>query len=274
MSPQRLEHLLKMVGPVIQKEDSTFRKSISAEQRLVITLRFLATGVAQQSLSFEYRGGKSTVCNIISETSKAIYECLKEEYLKAPSKKEEWLSISKDFEDIWNLPHCLGAMDGRHVRLQCPKLSGSNYYNYKGFYSIVLLAIYDAKYCFILHDTDQFGSNNDSGVLANSGIVEIVKENKLDIASPSAYKSCAYNPLPYFFVGDEIFPLKRWLMRPFPGKLTELQRSFDYRLSRKRRTIENAFGILAARWRIFHTPMRANIENAENYTLACLALHN
>ena len=214
MSPQCLEHLLKMVGPVIQKEDTTFRKSISAEQRLVITLRFLATGVAQQSLSFKYRVGKSTVCNIISETSKAIYECLKEEYLKAPSKKEEWLSISKDFEDIWNLPHCLGAMDGKHVRLQCPKLSGSNYYNYKGFYSIVLLAICDVKYCFILHGTGQFGSNNYGGSLANSGIAEIVEENKLDLTSPSAYKSpSAYNPLPFFFVGDEIFPLKTWLMR-------------------------------------------------------------
>ena len=63
-------------------------------------------------------------------------------------------------------------------------------------------------------------------------------------------------------------------MRPFPGKLTELKRSFDYRLSRAPRTIKNAFGILAARWRIFHTPMRTNLENAENYTLACLALHN
>ena len=48
MSPQRLEHLLKMVGPVIQKVDATFPKSISAEQRLVITLRFLATGEVQQ----------------------------------------------------------------------------------------------------------------------------------------------------------------------------------------------------------------------------------
>ena len=48
MSPQRLEHLLKMVGPVIQKVDATFPKSISAEQHLVITLRFLATGEVQQ----------------------------------------------------------------------------------------------------------------------------------------------------------------------------------------------------------------------------------
>ena len=68
-----------MVGPVTQKEDTTFSKSISAEQHLVITLRFLATGVTQRSLSFEYRVGKSTVRNIISETSKAIYECFKED---------------------------------------------------------------------------------------------------------------------------------------------------------------------------------------------------
>ena len=84
-----------MVGPVIQKEDTTFRKSISAEQRLVITLRFLTMGVAQQSLSFEYRVGKSTVCNIKSETSKAIYECVKEEYLKAPSKKGMVFNIKR-----------------------------------------------------------------------------------------------------------------------------------------------------------------------------------
>ena len=144
--------------------------------------------MVQQSLNFEYRVGKSTVCNTISETSKAIYECLKEEYLKAPSKKQEWISISRDFEDIWNLPNCAGATDGKHIRLQCPKLSGSNYYNYKGFYCIVLLAICDFKYCFILHDTGQFSSNNDHGVLANSGIVEVVEENKLDLTSSSAYK--------------------------------------------------------------------------------------
>ena len=69
------------------------------------------------------------------------------------------------------------------------------------------VTICDAEYCFILHDKGQFGSNNDSGVLANSGIMELVEENNLDLLSPSAYKSCAYNPLLYFFVGDEIFSL-------------------------------------------------------------------
>ena len=92
-------------------------------------------------------------------------------------------------------------MDGKHIHLQCHKLSGSNYCNYKVFYSIVLLAICDAKYCFILHDTGQFDSNNDNGVLANSGIVELVEENKLDLPSPFAYKSFAYNRYLTFLLG-------------------------------------------------------------------------
>ena len=63
-------------------------------------------------------------------------------------------------------------------------------------------------------------------------------------------------------------------MRPYPGTLEMEQRIFNYRLSRARRTIENAFDILCARWRIFYTPIRAKVENVENFVLACLSLHN
>ena len=63
-------------------------------------------------------------------------------------------------------------------------------------------------------------------------------------------------------------------MRPIPGKLSLAEQILNYRLSRARRVIENTFGILVARWRLYRTPIIASVENAESYVLATLALHN
>ena len=85
-----------------------------------------------------------------------------------PSSVEDWMKTTKDFETIWNMPHVLGALDGKHIRNQCPPNTGTLFHDYKGFFSIVLLAICDAKYNFRLTDIGQYGSNKDIGVLANN----------------------------------------------------------------------------------------------------------
>ena len=69
--------------------------------------------------------------------------------------------------------------------------------------------------------------------------------------------------LPHFLVGNEVFPLKTWLIRPYPGTLDETQRIYNYTVSRARRTIENVFGILVARWCIFRKAIRADIKTVE-----------
>ena len=114
-----------------------------------------------KGLSFSFRIGKATVSKIISETCDAIYTVLKDTYLSPPQSKEEWLEISSKFEELWDMPHVIGCLDGKRSRIECPNLSGTLYHNYKGFFSIVLLAICDANYCFTLFDLGQFGSNND-----------------------------------------------------------------------------------------------------------------
>ena len=83
-----------------------------------------------------------------------------------------------------------------------------------------------------------------------------------------------YSPLPYYLVAGEIFPLKSWLMKPFPGKLTEELSVYNYRHSKPRRVIENSFGILRARWQIFVQPKTANVKNVENYVWTATCLHN
>ena len=81
--------------------------------------------------------------------------------------------------------------------------------------------------------------------------------------------------LPYVLVGDDIFPLKPWLMKPFPGNgLPELERIYNYRLSRARRVIENAFDIMSAKWRILRRPIKAGIDQVEGIVKAVVCLHN
>ena len=67
---------------------------------MVVTLHFLACGEDQQTLSFNFRIGKSTVSMIIAEITEAIYSSLRDEYLKVPCTFQVWLEISKDFENM------------------------------------------------------------------------------------------------------------------------------------------------------------------------------
>ena len=276
MSPESFQYLLNVVGPTISKQDTRLRRSISAAERLCLAIHFLAYGSSQQSLSFCYRIGKSTISGIICETCLAIWNSLKEQYLRPPKSPDDWKRIAADFKEIWNLPHCVGAIDGKHVAIKSPINSGSLYYNYKGYFSTVLMAICDARYVFTLVDIGNYGSNNDSGIFRHSAMGKAFFDNDMNLPEPEILQE---NPglgkIPYFIVGDEAFPLQPWLLRPFPGQgIPEDQKIFNYRLSRARRVIENAFGILATRWRILSRPIQSSVETTDLIIKATICLHN
>jgi len=110
------------------------------------------------------------------------------------------------------------------------------------------MAICDAHYLFSFVNVGDYGSNNDSGILQNSPLVKALQNGSLRISASEPLEGCAIPQLPYILVGDEIFGLKIWQQRPFPGRsISEGQRIFNYRLSGAQRVIENAFGILRAR---------------------------
>lgn len=125
MSPERFEHLLSFHAPFITKEHCRSRTPISASERLCLCLRYLATGESQRSLSFSFRMGKATVSTIVKETCHALWEGLQGEYLKVPQTAEEWAKIGSGFEMEWNFPNCFGALDGKHICMECPKNGGS-----------------------------------------------------------------------------------------------------------------------------------------------------
>lgn len=218
----------------------------------IIFFRHLAVGDSIPTLAFSYRIGKSTACNIINETCNCLWTVLQPRVLNEPT-EEDWRQISEGFKINWNLPNCVGAIDGNHVRIRAPYNSGSQYFNYKETFSIVLFAVCDYKYCFTYVDIGGYESQSDGGILKASVFGYKLNNNQLNLPDDAPFPGIIEKK-PYYFVGEEAFPLQINLMRPFGGKnLSNEERIYNYRLSRARICIENAFGILVARFRILHT---------------------
>lgn len=121
------------------------------------------------------------------------------------------------------------------------------------------------------------GSISDGGVWANTDLAQDLQNGAIDLPTPRPLPERDI-PFPFVFVADEAFPLSTYLMRPYSrknrGQLTNDTRIFNYRLSRCRRTIENAFGILTARWQILQKPLSMSLENSEMLFKALVCLHN
>jgi hypothetical protein len=268
---------LSIVFDILQLKDiyMYMHKEIIFTEAFLIYFRFLATGDSFQTIAFSYRMGHATVQQIVKETTLVLWKTLCNEYMPPPN-MNTWRNIENEFFEKWNYPNCVGAIDGKHIVMQCPSSSGSLYYNYKGTFSIVLMAVVDANYKFVLIDVGGYGRNSDGGVLSNSKFGKALTCGQLNIppAKPLPFSKSAVS-IPHVIVGDEAFPLKTYMMRPYAGRgLNDRKTIFNYRLSRARRCSENAFGILVQRWRIFRRPIIAAPHFLERYVKACCILHN
>ena len=162
------------------------------------------------------------------------------------------------------------------MRIKKPNKSGSLFYNYKNFFSIVLFGLVDADYKFLYVDVGAEGRSSDSTLWKYSSFHKdlVTEGNPLGMPEPSSFPGYQ-GELPYYFVADDAFEMSLNLMKPFPTRnLTMQQRIFNYRLSRNRRIVENAFGILATRFRILRREIEMTPANASVVVLACVSLHN
>lgn len=219
--------------------------------------------------------GFSTVRGIVQEVCKAIVEILGPMVMPPPT-EETWKKVTEGYKNLWNFPNCLGALDGKHINIRCPINSGSDFYNYKGNYSIVLLALVDANYKFISVDVGSYGRNSDGAIFSNSQLGKSLANNSLNIPHDKALVEGG-EKLPLVIVGDEAFALKSYLLRPYSRQNiagNEANKIFNYRLSRARRVVENAFGILSARWRVFLRYLEVQPDMADTIILASCCLHN
>ncbi|XP_017263686.1 protein ANTAGONIST OF LIKE HETEROCHROMATIN PROTEIN 1 [Kryptolebias marmoratus] len=267
MNAEQFNHLLQLVTPYISKQNTHLRPTISARERLFVTLRYLVTGESFVSLSCQYHIGRSTISGIVKETCEALYLVLKDNYLKTPTTEAQWREVALGFQERCQFPHCVGAVDEKHINIRPPGNSGSTL-------SLVLLAVVNASYQFLYAHVETQGGASDSGVFAHSDLRTAVDRNLLNLPPAQSLPGTDVS-MPYVFVTDEAFPLQPNLMKAYPFRqLDHDQRIFNYRLSRASRVAENAFGILSNRWQIFLSIIPLNPDLVSQITLAALSLHN
>ena len=162
----------------LQKE-TTMLKPKTPEEKLPITLRFLATGESYKSLMYQYCVSDSTVSKLLQVECDIISKVFIDEFMHIPSTKNDWLRIAT--EELWQFLNCIRAFGGKEIALFHPLLGGWNYYNYKRFHSIVLTTLVDANYKFLYVDIGCQGRLNNGAVYQNCSFYKSLTTDQLKI---------------------------------------------------------------------------------------------
>ncbi|XDV16353.1 hypothetical protein PO909_016107 [Leuciscus waleckii] len=182
--PTQFNTLKELITPIIQRKNTNYRDCIFVGERLMITLRFLATGESFKSLSYQFRVGMSTIQQFVPETCAGLKREIPEVF-QCPDTVEEWQRVSIGFQAQWNFPNCLGALDGKHINIRPPPGTGSTFYNYKRTFSIVLMALVDSNYRFLYVDVGCNGRVSDGGVFGGCSLQDALKKRTSNIPVPA-----------------------------------------------------------------------------------------
>jgi hypothetical protein len=234
----------------------------------------LATGESLRSLAFSFRIDHSTISKFLPRVLQSLKCALEGKFLPSSS-VIDWNQKAEQFWNRWDFPNCVGALDGKHVRIISPDDSGSLFFNFKGFFSIVLFALVDANCKFTVIDVGSYGKEGDAGIFSRSNLGKLVEQEK--IFPPPRLLPSSNSKLPHVIIGDEAFRLDTHVLKPYPQKQAACdtrKRNYNHALSRARRVTENAFGLLCVIFRIFFTPINLKPETVDKIIFVCCCLHN
>lgn len=170
-------------------------------------------------------------------------------------------------------PQCYGAIDGCHIAVSVPKSEATDYYNFKGWHSVILFAAVDHRYRFTYINVGVPGRSNDSTIFENSKLKHMHCTNEV---FKTYSKIISGVEIPVLLIGDSAFRLSNIVMKPFPFSVNQSQHEklFNYRLSACRRVVENAFGHLKARFRKIGKGLEVDVKHVNIIVKACCILHN
>ncbi|XP_077505085.1 uncharacterized protein LOC144114929 [Amblyomma americanum] len=270
VSETSFRYLVDVCRPAMERQVTNMREPIPVEKRVAVALYKLCSCAEDRAVADVFGIGRSTVNELYREFCETVVATLEHEWVKMPTAVDMRAHI-REFEAMCGFPQAVGALDGCHIAVSPPKEHASDYYNYKGWYSVILLALVDHKYHFRFVNAGSPGRCHDSYVYQNSTLARMV-ESPIFSAPTATINRVIVPPL---ILCDQAFPLTPNLVKPFRSLDTcDGHRSYNYHLSKCRRIVENAFGRLKARFRLISKRMDANVKNVAQIIRACCVLHN
>ena len=137
MSQSTFVYLCDELRSSIEINDTVMREAIPTDMRVAITLWFLATGADYRTIGHLFCISKSTVCVVLKDACSAVVKSLLPRYISFPT-GAALREIIDGFKDDLGFPQCAGAVDGSHIPIISPQECPADYYNRKGWHSIIL----------------------------------------------------------------------------------------------------------------------------------------
>ncbi|XP_064471832.1 uncharacterized protein LOC135386041 [Ornithodoros turicata] len=268
--PVTFRYLVESCRHVLEHQTTNMRQPISVEKRVAIGLYRLCSTAEDRTIAHFFGVGRSTVNVVYRQFAKAVIQELEDEWLRMVSPGEMGEHM-REFYAVSGFPQGVGALDGCHFAVSPPKNNAVDYYNYKGWYSVILLALVDHRYRFRYINVGSPGRCHDAHVYGRSKLCELV--NSAHFQTPvSVIEDVPVSPI---ILCDQAFPLSPSLMKPYANAVSETPEAlFNYNLSKTRRIVENAFGRLKARFRFIMKRLECTLPNAKQAVRTSCILHN
>lgn len=262
ISRETFHYICGKLAPQMKRRTTNMRETLSVKKRVCLALHRLASGTTLEILVDLHWCAKSTACGIVIDFCNAIIQSgLRDIYIRWPS-QSRLKTLANEFFDLQGIPFVVGAIDGSHIPIIGPKENHEDYFNRKGFHSILLQLTVSANCSVWNYDMGWARSIHDS----------------LNFTRSEIGQRCVKGDLGnYCLVGDCDYPARPYMMVPFKGckeGLSRVKYHWNFIQSSTRMPIERALGMIKARFCILLKRCDMDLHPVPNLVAACLVLHN
>ncbi|XP_067644473.1 uncharacterized protein [Eurosta solidaginis] len=272
ITEKQFRFLVSNLSPVISSyEPHRKKKSFSAEERIAITLKYLATGEVHSCRNYCFRASKPVILKMIANICLNIYELLKDLFVSLPKTDEQWQNVANEFQRKHCMPNCAGHLAMQEIKFHSTSRAEEQM-DYINKHPLIFTSIVDSSNNFLYTDIEKTQAGAFDEIYEKSTIRNMIETYKVKLpVSNEAQDGVGQS---YYFASKCGLPLKPYLLSGTTDVPNDSRVNYNNIMSLVNRHTENALRMLSNIFPILAQPLRIDEENGRKIILGCVALYN